>query len=107
MSLFGFVDRISRFVSIWTTGVRGAQSAPHSAGRSKPVKSDFVPFEVRINDFPELAGCKSATCHVANWRSASLTTSLPKQPAVSLKFHLMHFSAQASCEFGDIVISVQ
>lgn len=107
-----FVDYNSYSVPIWTAGFQGAQSAPNSAGRSKPVKSDFVPFEVRINDFPELAGSKSASCHVENWRSTSFSTSPPKQPSafswtVSLKFHIMHFSAKASREFGDILISVQ
>lgn len=62
-------------------GLRGVRSAPNSAGRSKPAKSDFVPFEVRINDFPELAGSKSASSHVENWRSTSLSTSPPKQPS--------------------------
>lgn len=40
----------------WTTGFRTAQSAPNSAGRSKPVQENSVSFEVRMNDFPELAG---------------------------------------------------
>ncbi|XP_056231892.1 selenocysteine insertion sequence-binding protein 2-like [Seriola aureovittata] len=37
-------------------GFRGARSAPNSAGRSKPAQTDFVPFEVKMADFPELAG---------------------------------------------------
>lgn len=112
MSLFVFVDYNSSSVSVWTTGFRGARSAPNSAGMSKPVKSDFVPFEVRINDFPELAGGKSASCHVGNWRPTSSSTGPPKQPStfswtVSLKYHTMRFSAKASHEFGNIFISIQ
>ncbi|KAM9858319.1 selenocysteine insertion sequence-binding protein 2-like isoform 2-T2 [Aulostomus maculatus] len=37
-------------------GVRGARSAPNSAGRSKPTQTNLVPFEVKMADFPELAG---------------------------------------------------
>ncbi|XP_070690338.1 selenocysteine insertion sequence-binding protein 2 [Pempheris klunzingeri] len=37
-------------------GFRGARSAPNSAGMSKPAQADLVPFEVKMNDFPELAG---------------------------------------------------
>ncbi|XP_070821454.1 selenocysteine insertion sequence-binding protein 2 [Chaetodon trifascialis] len=34
-------------------GFRGARSAPNSAGKSKPAQTDF---EVKMTDFPELAG---------------------------------------------------
>ncbi|XP_040010729.1 selenocysteine insertion sequence-binding protein 2-like isoform X2 [Xiphias gladius] len=37
-------------------GFRDARSAPNSAGRSKPAQTNFVPFEVKMADFPELAG---------------------------------------------------
>ncbi|KAM9360913.1 uncharacterized protein ABDE67_001543 [Symphorus nematophorus] len=37
-------------------GFRGARSAPSSAGNSKPAQTDLVPFEVKMIDFPELAG---------------------------------------------------
>ncbi|XP_070760781.1 selenocysteine insertion sequence-binding protein 2 [Enoplosus armatus] len=37
-------------------GFRGARSAPNFAGKSKPAQTDLVPFEVKISDFPELAG---------------------------------------------------
>lgn len=37
-------------------GFRGARSAPNSSGRSKPAQTDLVPFEVKMADFPELAG---------------------------------------------------
>ncbi|XP_044051244.1 selenocysteine insertion sequence-binding protein 2-like [Siniperca chuatsi] len=37
-------------------GFRSARSAPNSAGESKPAQTDLVPFEVKISDFPELAG---------------------------------------------------
>ncbi|XP_062273629.1 selenocysteine insertion sequence-binding protein 2-like [Scomber scombrus] len=37
-------------------GFRGARSAPNSAGRSKPAQTDLAPFEVKMADFPELAG---------------------------------------------------
>lgn len=37
-------------------GFRGARSAPNSAGTSKPAQADLVPFEVKMNDFPELGG---------------------------------------------------
>lgn len=40
----------------WTTGFRGARSAPNSAGKSKPAQANMIPFEVKMNDFPELAG---------------------------------------------------
>uniref|UniRef100_A0A3P8T1C5 SECIS binding protein 2 n=1 Tax=Amphiprion percula TaxID=161767 RepID=A0A3P8T1C5_AMPPE len=37
-------------------GLRGTRSAPNSAGKSKPATTNFVPFEVKMADFPELAG---------------------------------------------------
>ncbi|XP_068422756.1 selenocysteine insertion sequence-binding protein 2 isoform X2 [Clinocottus analis] len=37
-------------------GYRGTSSLPNSAGKSKPAQADFVPFEVKMTDFPELAG---------------------------------------------------
>eukprot|EP00064_Thunnus_orientalis_P018226 superscaffoldBa00004124_g18320 len=37
-------------------GFRGARSATNSAGRTKPAQTDLVPFEVKMADFPELAG---------------------------------------------------
>lgn len=37
-------------------GFRGVRSAPNSAGKSKPAQADLVPFEVKMTDFPELAG---------------------------------------------------
>lgn len=37
-------------------GFRGARSAPNSAGTSKPAQADIAQFEVKMNDFPELAG---------------------------------------------------
>ncbi|XP_034396862.1 selenocysteine insertion sequence-binding protein 2-like isoform X2 [Cyclopterus lumpus] len=37
-------------------GYRGARSLSNSAGKSKPSQADFVPFEVKMTDFPELAG---------------------------------------------------
>ncbi|XP_010729187.2 selenocysteine insertion sequence-binding protein 2 isoform X2 [Larimichthys crocea] len=37
-------------------GFRGARSAPNSAGKSKPAQTDSTPFEVKMTDFPELAG---------------------------------------------------
>ncbi|XP_045892059.1 selenocysteine insertion sequence-binding protein 2-like [Micropterus dolomieu] len=37
-------------------GFRGTRSAPNFAGMSKPAQMDLVPFEVKISDFPELAG---------------------------------------------------
>ncbi|XP_049907089.1 selenocysteine insertion sequence-binding protein 2-like [Epinephelus moara] len=37
-------------------GFRGARSAPNSAGKSKPAQEDLIPFEVKMTDFPELAG---------------------------------------------------
>ncbi|XP_071339744.1 selenocysteine insertion sequence-binding protein 2 [Trachinotus anak] len=37
-------------------GFRGVRSAPNSAGRSKPAQTDLAPFEVKMADFPELAG---------------------------------------------------
>ncbi|XP_032371393.1 selenocysteine insertion sequence-binding protein 2 isoform X1 [Etheostoma spectabile] len=37
-------------------GFRGARSAPNSAEKPKPTQTDFVPFEVKMTDFPELAG---------------------------------------------------
>ncbi|KAF3851372.1 hypothetical protein F7725_013144 [Dissostichus mawsoni] len=35
---------------------RSARSAPNSEGKSKPAKEDLAPFEVKMTDFPELAG---------------------------------------------------
>ncbi|XP_040897407.1 selenocysteine insertion sequence-binding protein 2-like [Toxotes jaculatrix] len=35
---------------------KGARSAPNSARRSKPTQTNLVPFEVKMADFPELAG---------------------------------------------------
>ncbi|TNN44078.1 Selenocysteine insertion sequence-binding protein 2 [Liparis tanakae] len=37
-------------------GYRGARSLSNSAEKSKPSHADFVPFEVKMTDFPELAG---------------------------------------------------
>lgn len=37
-------------------GFRDARSAPNSAGKSKPAQTDLIPFEVKMTDFPELAG---------------------------------------------------
>uniref|UniRef100_A0A3Q1G265 Selenocysteine insertion sequence-binding protein 2-like n=1 Tax=Acanthochromis polyacanthus TaxID=80966 RepID=A0A3Q1G265_9TELE len=37
-------------------GFRGSRSAPNSAVKSKPAQTNFVPFEVKMADFPELAG---------------------------------------------------
>ncbi|XP_051279031.1 selenocysteine insertion sequence-binding protein 2 [Dicentrarchus labrax] len=37
-------------------GFRGARPTPNSAGKSKPAQADLVPFEVKMTDFPELAG---------------------------------------------------
>nr|XP_046241349.1 selenocysteine insertion sequence-binding protein 2-like [Scatophagus argus] len=37
-------------------GHRGARSAPNSAGKSQPAQTNMVPFEVKMTDFPELAG---------------------------------------------------
>uniref|UniRef100_A0A671UHG9 SECIS binding protein 2 n=1 Tax=Sparus aurata TaxID=8175 RepID=A0A671UHG9_SPAAU len=37
-------------------GSRGARSAPTSAGKTKPAQADMTPFEVKMTDFPELAG---------------------------------------------------
>ncbi|XP_008292375.1 selenocysteine insertion sequence-binding protein 2 [Stegastes partitus] len=37
-------------------GFRGTRSAPNSAGKSKPAQTNLVPFEVKMADFPELAG---------------------------------------------------
>ncbi|KAM7415804.1 hypothetical protein PAMA_018049 [Pampus argenteus] len=37
-------------------GLKSARSAPNSAGSSKPAQTDLVPFEVKMSDFPELAG---------------------------------------------------
>ncbi|XP_069379529.1 selenocysteine insertion sequence-binding protein 2 isoform X2 [Paralichthys olivaceus] len=37
-------------------GFRGARSAMNSAGTSKPAQTNLVPFEVKMADFPELAG---------------------------------------------------
>lgn len=37
-------------------GFRDARSAPNPAGRAKPAQTDSVPFEVKMTDFPELAG---------------------------------------------------
>ena len=37
-------------------GFRSARSAPNSEGKSKPAKEDLAPFEVKMTDFPELAG---------------------------------------------------
>lgn len=37
-------------------GFRGARSAPNSAGRSIKAQTGSIPFEVKMDDFPELAG---------------------------------------------------
>ncbi|XP_053277730.1 selenocysteine insertion sequence-binding protein 2 [Pleuronectes platessa] len=37
-------------------GFRGTRSATNSAGTSKPAQTNLVPFEVKMADFPELAG---------------------------------------------------
>ncbi|XP_037634603.1 selenocysteine insertion sequence-binding protein 2-like [Sebastes umbrosus] len=37
-------------------GFRNARSAPNFAGKSKPAQTDSAPFEVKMTDFPELAG---------------------------------------------------
>ncbi|KAK5870855.1 hypothetical protein PBY51_003767 [Eleginops maclovinus] len=37
-------------------GFGSARSAANFAGNSKPAKTDFAPFEVKMTDFPELAG---------------------------------------------------
>lgn len=38
------------------SGFRGVRSAPNPAMSSKPAQADMVPFEVKMADFPELAG---------------------------------------------------
>ncbi|XP_015230915.1 PREDICTED: selenocysteine insertion sequence-binding protein 2 [Cyprinodon variegatus] len=45
-------------------GVRHARSAPASGRNSTPAQADFVPFEVKMVDFPELASDlqKTASC---------------------------------------------
>ncbi|XP_074527268.1 selenocysteine insertion sequence-binding protein 2-like isoform X2 [Halichoeres trimaculatus] len=37
-------------------GVRGARSAPNSAGKPRPAQTPLIPFEVKMTDFPELSG---------------------------------------------------
>ncbi|XP_068577175.1 selenocysteine insertion sequence-binding protein 2 [Cebidichthys violaceus] len=37
-------------------GFRGARSLPNFSGKSRPAQADSVPFEVKMTDFPELAG---------------------------------------------------
>ncbi|XP_029294931.1 selenocysteine insertion sequence-binding protein 2-like [Cottoperca gobio] len=37
-------------------GLRGGRSAPNSVEKSKALQTDYVPFEVKMTDFPELAG---------------------------------------------------
>lgn len=70
--------------SIWNTGFRGARSAQNSAGKSKPVQANLVPFEVKMSDFPELAGEKTGPPHVQKlgWCSAPRSTSAPIQTSV-------------------------
>ncbi|KAK2837926.1 hypothetical protein Q5P01_015138 [Channa striata] len=41
-------------------GYRGTRSAPNSAEKSKSEQIDSVPFEVKMADFPELAGVSSS-----------------------------------------------
>ncbi|XP_056889539.1 selenocysteine insertion sequence-binding protein 2-like [Takifugu flavidus] len=94
---FSSQDRVmgKRSLDAQKKGFLGARSSPNSAGRSKPVKSDFLPFEVRMNDFPELAGNKSAPCHVENWRSSSP----PKQsPAFSWTSDRREIPSQPECQ---------
>ncbi|KAG8011867.1 Selenocysteine insertion sequence-binding protein 2 [Nibea albiflora] len=62
-------------------GFRGARSAPNSAGKSKPTQTDSTPFEVKMTDFPELAGVslgKAGPCPLVQrecWGPAPPSTS--------------------------------
>lgn len=48
------------FACDWTPGFKSGRSAPKSAEKSKPAQANSVPFEVKMNDFPELAGVSLA-----------------------------------------------
>ncbi|KAM8759749.1 selenocysteine insertion sequence-binding protein 2-like isoform 1-T1 [Acanthopagrus schlegelii] len=65
-------------------GSRGARSAPTSAGKTKPAQADMTPFEVKMTDFPELAG--PPPVQRACWGPTPPSTSpLPQTSAVSWK----------------------
>lgn len=47
-----------------SAGFRHVRSAPASGRKSTPALADFVPFEVKMADFPELAGLlQKSTSH--------------------------------------------
>ncbi|XP_031161856.1 selenocysteine insertion sequence-binding protein 2 isoform X1 [Sander lucioperca] len=68
-------------------GFRGARSAPNSAGKPKPAQTDLVPFEVKMTDFPELAGGslgKPGSPHVQRecWGPNQMQTPAPSWKSV-------------------------
>lgn len=81
----------SSSVCIWTTGFRDPRSALDSEGKSKPVQANLAPFEVRMNDFPELAGVSLGKAgppllQSACWGLTPQSTNPPTQtPAFSKK----------------------
>ncbi|XP_029018647.1 selenocysteine insertion sequence-binding protein 2-like isoform X2 [Betta splendens] len=44
-------------------GFRGAAPAPNAVGKPKPLQNDSTPFEVKMADFPELAGASLGKIH--------------------------------------------
>ncbi|XP_041792452.1 selenocysteine insertion sequence-binding protein 2-like [Chelmon rostratus] len=69
-------------------GFRGARSAPNSSGKSKPAQPDLIPFEVKMIDFPELAGVSAGPPPVQreSWGPSPSSKSLLTQtPAFSWK----------------------
>ncbi|XP_072243604.1 selenocysteine insertion sequence-binding protein 2 [Leuresthes tenuis] len=71
-------------------GFRGARSAPNSARTSMPVESNLATFEVKMADFPELAGVSlsKATVPVVQkdcWGPSPLSTS-PQSPILASSF---------------------
>lgn len=76
-----------------TIGFRGARSAPNSAGKPKPAQTDLVPFEVKMTDFPELAGGslgKPGSPHVQRecWGPNQMQTPAPSWKVSSLKYQM-------------------
>lgn len=86
----------------WIPGFRSARSAPSSAEKSKPAQANLVPFEVKMNDFPELAGVSLAKAgppfvqRVCWGPSPQSTSPLTQTSAFTWKVSLLQYQ-MSSC----------
>ena len=77
-----------------TSGFRGARSAPNSARTLTPAETNLAAFEVKMADFPELAGVSlsKAIAPVIQkdcWGPSPLSTS-PQSPMLASSFRVKY-----------------